>query len=100
VSTKPCVTGAAYIARMSDYCRDCRFDPRRTCPITPLYWALLGRHRRALIDIPRIALPLASVARRSAVQRAHDRAAFTRVSAVLQRGEAVSLADARRWRAG
>ena len=36
MTTKPYVSGAAYIHRMSDYCEGCRFDPKRTCPITRL----------------------------------------------------------------
>ncbi|MGY2251305.1 cryptochrome/photolyase family protein, partial [Pseudomonas gingeri] len=41
MTTKPYVAGAAYVHRMSDYCRGCRFDPKSTCPLTPLYWAFL-----------------------------------------------------------
>ena len=48
--TKPYVSGAAYIDKMSDYCRDCRFHPKRSCPITPMYWAFLGRHEQKLAD--------------------------------------------------
>lgn len=25
--------------RMSDICQGCQFDPKTTCPLTPLYWA-------------------------------------------------------------
>ncbi|MGD8983916.1 MAG: cryptochrome/photolyase family protein, partial [Desulfobacteraceae bacterium] len=41
--TKPYVSGAAYIHRMSDYCAACAFNPKKNCPITPLYWAFLAR---------------------------------------------------------
>lgn len=41
MTTKPYVSGAAYIDRMSDYCRGCRFDPKSDCPLTPIYWAFL-----------------------------------------------------------
>ena len=46
--TKPYVSGAAYIHRMSDYCDGCAFDPKSSCPITPLYWDFLARHRDRL----------------------------------------------------
>jgi len=35
-TTKPYVSGAAYINKMSDYCSDCAFSPKRDCPITSL----------------------------------------------------------------
>ena len=50
MATKPYASGGAYINRMSDYCKGCRFDPRKrtgddACPFTTLYWDFLGRHR-------------------------------------------------------
>jgi deoxyribodipyrimidine photolyase-related protein len=55
MATKPYAAGGAYINRMSDYCRDCRYDPRRrvgedACPFTTLYWDFLARHRSRLVD--------------------------------------------------
>ncbi len=47
-TTKPYVSGANYIRRMSDYCDGCRFVPGKTCPFTPMYWAFLERHRPLL----------------------------------------------------
>ncbi len=51
VATKPYVSSAAYINRMSDYCGGCRFDPTvkvgpTACPFNTLYWTFLEDHRR------------------------------------------------------
>lgn len=49
MATKPYAAGGAYIDKMSDYCKGCRYDRRRrvgsdACPFTTLYWAFLDRH--------------------------------------------------------
>ncbi len=83
LTTKPYVSGAAYIDRMSDYCKGCAFDPRKTCLITPLYWAFLQRHRKLLEQSPRPRMPYATLGKRSAAQRARDRRVFEHVRRVL-----------------
>ncbi len=60
MSTKPYVSGGAYVNRMSDYCGECRFDPRQrtgddACPFTTLYWDFLDRHRDVLRTNARMA---------------------------------------------
>jgi deoxyribodipyrimidine photolyase-related protein len=87
LTTKPYVSGAAYLAKMSDHCGSCRFDPKSTCPITRLYWDFLARNEPALRDNPRMTLPLASMRNRSDADRAKDRATFVHVRDVLVRGE-------------
>jgi deoxyribodipyrimidine photolyase-related protein len=87
MTTKPYVAGAAYLAKMGDSCRGCAFDPKTTCPITPLYWAWLGRRRGELEGIPRMTLPLAAEARRDPARRRDDAATFERVREALARGE-------------
>jgi deoxyribodipyrimidine photolyase-related protein len=74
MTTKPYVSGAAYINRMSDYCSVCAFEPTQDCPITNLYWAFLDRHRHAFVENPRMRLVLSSLGRRSShqVQTDHD----------------------------
>ena len=70
VGTKPyCATGK-YIDRMSDYCKDCRYDPKKSsgddaCPFTTLYWDFLARNRPKLSKVPRMNMQLRNLDRKS-----------------------------------
>ncbi len=49
MATKPYAASGAYIDKMSDYCKGCRYDRRKrvgddACPFTTLYWDFLARH--------------------------------------------------------
>jgi deoxyribodipyrimidine photolyase-related protein len=49
IASKPYVSTGAYINRMSDYCRRCRYDVKQrtgpdACPFNALYWDFLARH--------------------------------------------------------
>ena len=51
LATKPYAGGGAYINRMSDHCRACRYDVNQktgpdACPFNALYWDFLARHER------------------------------------------------------
>nr|WP_281390617.1 cryptochrome/photolyase family protein [Sphaerisporangium rubeum] len=53
LATKPYAAGGAYIDRMSDFCRPCRYKPsRRTgadaCPFTAGYWWFVARNAERL----------------------------------------------------
>ena len=87
MTTKPYVSGAAYIDRMSDYCKGCRFSPKKDCPITPMYWAFLGRHESKLADNMRLKLPLASMRKRAEEKKSVDRETFERVRSTLAVGD-------------
>lgn len=90
LTTKPYVAGSAYLHKMGDYCEGCAFDPRSTCPVTPLYWAFLGRQRQRLASNPRLKVVLAAEAKRSPERKAQDHATFERTVATLERGEVLS----------
>jgi deoxyribodipyrimidine photolyase-related protein len=47
--TKPYAAGGAYISRMSEFCKPCKYDPKKrtgddACPFTTLYWDFLDRN--------------------------------------------------------
>jgi deoxyribodipyrimidine photolyase-related protein len=91
MTTKPYESGAAYLARMGDACRGCRFDPMgrdasRPCPLTPMSWNLLDRAADVLASNQRMTLPLAAARRRGEAQRALDARVRLRVLDALGRG--------------
>lgn len=82
VATKPYVSTARYIQRMSDYCDGCYYDAakkygNRACPFNSLYWAFYYRHRPKLQGNPRIAM----------MYRVWDRLAESERSRILQQAE-------------
>jgi len=53
LATKPYVSSAAYIDRMSDYCKGCDYDKKlrvgpRACPYNSLYWDFFQRNKAQL----------------------------------------------------
>lgn len=98
MTTKPYVSGAAYIARMSDYCERCAFDPRTTCPITRLYWAFVARHAERFARHGRLAGAVASVRRRPAAERREDARQLRKVRETLLRAEVITPASLVRGR--
>jgi deoxyribodipyrimidine photolyase-related protein len=61
IATKPYISSARYIQKMSDYCIGCHYDPNkkygdRACPFNSLYWAFYHRHRDKLSKNPRIGM--------------------------------------------
>ena len=62
LGSKPYASSGAYIDRMSDYCRSCRYDVKQrvgpdACPFNALYWDFLARNRGKLGDNPRLSMP-------------------------------------------
>jgi deoxyribodipyrimidine photolyase-related protein len=62
-ATKPYVSGAAYINRMSNFCGHCQYDPKKalgedSCPFTALYWTFLDRNQDKLAHNFRMQMPL------------------------------------------
>jgi hypothetical protein len=60
LASKPYVASGAYINRMSNHCKGCRYDVGKphgadACPFNALYWTFLARHRGKLGSNPRMA---------------------------------------------
>ncbi len=61
VGTKPYVSSANYIDKMSDYCQNCHYDKskrhgEKACPFNSLYWEFYHRHTDKLSRNPRIGM--------------------------------------------
>lgn len=73
-ATKPYVSGAAYVNRMSDYCHQCQYNPKKTlgpgaCPFNALYWTFLERNQEYLSSNSRMKLPYVLLSKKSAEER-------------------------------
>ena len=56
LGSKPYVSSAAYINRMSNYCGGCRYDPKQrtgpdACPFNYLYWTFLDQVQQKQFDV-------------------------------------------------
>ncbi len=66
MSTKPYVSSAQYIKKMSNYCNRCEFDPNerigeKACPFNALYWTFLSTHENLLQKNHRMSMMIASL---------------------------------------
>ncbi len=84
MATKPYAAGGAYIDRMSDHCKGCRYDRKKrtgddACPFTTLYWDFLLRHDERFVRNPRMSTQV-----RAAQKLADTDAVRRRAAEVLQ----------------
>ena len=61
IATKPYSASGNYINKMSDYCKNCRYDVKQkigdnACPLNSLYWHFMDKHRDKLQSNPRIGM--------------------------------------------
>jgi len=73
MASKPYCASGAYIERMSNACRGCRFEPKKgsgpeACPFTTLYWDFLARHAALLKANPRMTMQLKNLDRKDAAE--------------------------------
>jgi deoxyribodipyrimidine photolyase-related protein len=74
VATKPYVSSANYIRRMSDYCGSCAYDAGKkhgegACPFNSLYWDFYVVHREKLASNPRVGMMIRTWDRMAAPER-------------------------------
>ncbi len=91
MATKPYASGGAYINRMSDSCKGCRYDPKKrtgptACPFTTLYWDFLARNEAAFTGNHRMGQQLAGMRRLKDLDATRERA-----GEVLERLDAGTL---------
>jgi deoxyribodipyrimidine photolyase-related protein len=82
IATKPYISSGNYIDKMSNYCKQCHFNPKektgeQACPFNALYWNFLVKKREVL----------ASNQRMSMMYRILDKKSKEELSAHLERAE-------------
>ncbi len=75
MATKPYCASGAYVKRMSNFCGNCRYDPKqavgeKACPFTTLYWDFLARHRKRFAANRRMAMQMRNLNRKPAADLA------------------------------
>ena len=75
LGSKPYAASGAYIDRMSDYCKNCRYDVKaklgdKACPFNYLYWNFHIENEERIGKNPRLAMPYRTLAKMSPEKRA------------------------------
>ncbi|MBU1312168.1 MAG: cryptochrome/photolyase family protein [Gammaproteobacteria bacterium] len=75
LASKPYAASGAYINRMSNYCKHCAYNVKRTteadaCPFNALYWDFLQRNQAVLAQNPRLTLAYTNWHKRSDTDKA------------------------------
>jgi len=63
IATKPYISSANYIDKMSNYCGSCYYDKKqktgdKACPFNSLYWNFISHHEAYLSNNPRMGMML------------------------------------------
>ena len=74
VGSKPYVSSAAYIDKMSHYCGTCHYNKsvrvgEKACPFNSLYWHFYSRHEAKLANNPRIGMTYNILSKMKPVER-------------------------------
>ncbi len=92
LASKPYASSGAYINRMSDYCRSCRYDVKQrvgddACPFNALYWDFIDRNRETLANNPRMGMPYRTFEKMSAQDQKSTLDQATRFMKMLDDGK-------------
>jgi len=74
LGSKPYTSSGAYINRMSNYCKSCKYDVKEktgktACPFNALYWHFLDRHEDTLKGNMRLSMPYRNLAKMDETHR-------------------------------
>ena len=77
--TKPYAAGGAYLNKMTQSCKGCKYDPKKrvgegACPFTTLYWDFLDRHRDRFVKNHRMSQQIFGLNRLSDLPELRERA--------------------------
>lgn len=92
ITSKPYISGGAYISRMGDDCSSCHYTPKestgdRACPFTTLYWDFIDRYSEQFARNPRMATQVRAWAGRAEPIRQEIRARAKEIRELEKRGE-------------
>ena len=87
MTTKPYVSGTPYIKKMGDYCGDCSLHFKKSCPISDMYWNFLEDNKNLFEGNVRLAMPLRTLAKKSADAKQLSLEVTTYVRETLAKGE-------------
>jgi len=79
LATKPYVSSANYIDKMSSYCSGCFYDKKKrtgdgACPFNSLYWDFFARNEKVLRKNPRIGITYKNLDRMSDLKEVREQA--------------------------
>jgi len=68
LGSKPYASSGAYINRMSNYCKSCKYDVKtrigeKACPFNSLYWHFIDRNKEVLSGNNRMSMPYRNLAK-------------------------------------
>lgn len=94
LASKPYAASGAYINRMSDYCKNCRYkvsvkNGPDACPFNYLYWDFMDRNEDKLRGNPRLNMPYRNLDKMDAEKRQAVRDDAKRFLTKLDAGEVV-----------